>query len=66
MLRKGRTYLEYNDSVGGESIGLMVPFGYPAGVEAMGGGIAVYEECIKRGITWEALLDFHPPEGAVI
>ena len=63
---EGRKYLEYNDRVGGDPIGLMVPFGYPAGVVEMGDEIAVYEECIKRGITWEDLLDFNPPEDAVI
>jgi hypothetical protein len=63
---EGRKYLEYNDKVGGEPIGLIVPFGYPDGVEEMGGVIAVYDECIKQGITWEDLLDFHPPEDAEI
>lgn len=63
---EGRKYLEYNEKVGGEPIGLMVPFGYPDGVEEMGGVIAVYNECIKRGITWEDLLDFHPPEDAIL
>ena len=63
---EGRKYLEYNDKVGGEPIGLMVPFGHPEGVEEMGGVIAVYEECIKQGITWEELLDYHPPEDAII
>ena len=63
---EGRKYLEYNEKVGGEPLGLMVPIGYPAGVEEMGGVIAVYEECIRRGITWEDLLDFHIPNDAVI
>lgn len=63
---EGRKYLEYNDKVGGEPIGLIVPFGYPDGVEEMGGVIAVYEECIKRGKTWEDLLDYHPPEDAIL
>lgn len=63
---EGRKYLEYNDKVGGEPIGLIVPFGYPHGVEEMGGVIAVYDECIKRGITWEDLLDYHPGPDVVI
>ena len=63
---EGRKYLEYNDKVGGEPIGLMVPFGYPDGVEEMGGVIAVYDECIKQGKTWEDLLDLHLPEDIVI
>ena len=44
----------------------MIPFGYPKGVEEMGGVIAVYEECIKQGKTWEDLLDFHPPEDVIL
>lgn len=63
---EGRKYLEYNEKVGGEPIGLMVPFGYPKGVEEMGGVIAVYDECVKRGVTWEELLKYHPPEDAII
>lgn len=63
---EGQKYLEYNDKVGGEPIGMMVPFGYPKGVEEMGGVIAVYNECIKQGKTWEDLLGFHPPEDAEI
>lgn len=63
---EGRKYLEYNDKVGGEPIGLIVPFGYPEGVEEMGGVIAVYDECIKRKITWEDLLGYHPPDDAEI
>lgn len=61
-----RKYLEYNEKVGGEPIGLIIPIGYPNGVEEMGGVIAVYEECIRRGITWEDLLDFHIPNDAVM
>lgn len=66
MDEEGRAYLEYNDKVGGEPIGLTVPFGYPSGVEEMGGVIAVYKECIKKGITWEELLDFKIPDGVDI
>lgn len=62
MDKEGQKYLEYNDKVGGEPIGLIMPFGYPEGVEEMGGVIAVYDECIKQGKTWEDLLDYHPPE----
>ena len=63
---EGRKYLEYNDKVGGEPIGLIVPFGYPEGVEEMGGVVAVYEECIKQGVKWEDLLGYHPPDDAII
>lgn len=44
---EGQKYLEYNDKIGGEPIGLMIPFGYPPGVEEMGDVIAVYDEKIK-------------------
>ena len=63
---EGRKYLEYNDKVGGEPIGLIIPFGYPDGVEEMGGVIAVYNECIKQGKTWEDLLNYHPPEDVIL
>lgn len=55
---EGRAYLAYYDATGGEPIGLLQPTGYPYGVEQMGGPTAVYQECIKRGITWEKLLHF--------
>ena len=63
---EGRKYIEYNDKVGGEPIGMMIPFGYPDGVEEMGGVIAVYEKCIELGITWEELLGYNPPEDAIL
>lgn len=67
MDEEGRKYIEYNDKVGGEPIGLIVPFGYPEGVEKMGGVIAVYDECIKQGITWEELLNYkQPPDDVII
>lgn len=67
MDEEGRKYLEYNEKVGGEPIGFVVPFGLPDGVDEMGGVIAVYDECIKRGITWEELLKIEtPPDDAVI
>lgn len=53
---QGQAYLRYYDVTGGEPIGLTVPYGYPDGVEQMGGVIAVYEGCIKLGVTWETLL----------
>lgn len=58
---EGKAYLEYNDKVGGEPIGLTVPCGYPDGVDEMGGVIAVYKECIKQKRTWEELLGCDPP-----
>ena len=61
---EGRKYLEYHAKTGGEPLGLMIPFGYPHGVEERGGVIAVYDECIRLGMRWEELLDFHPPQDA--
>lgn len=66
MDEEGKAYLEYNEKVGGEPIGLTVPFGYPEGVEEMGGVIAVYKKCIKQGITWEKLLAYDPPDDVII
>ena len=58
MTDEGKAYLKYNDEVGGEPIGLVVPFGYPDGVEEMGGVIKVYEECIRQQKPWEELLNY--------
>lgn len=66
MDEEGRKYLEYNDKVGGEPLGLIVPIGYPSGFEKYGSVIKVYEECIRLGVTWEDLLDYHPPEDVMI
>jgi len=55
---EGRIYLEYNRLVGGEPIGLTVPYGYPTGVEEMGGVIEVYKARIERQITWQKLLSW--------
>lgn len=67
MNRLDKKFKEYQKATGGKNpLGLMVPFGYPNGVKERGGVEAVYEECIRKGITWEDLLDFHPPEDADI
>ena len=58
-------YLEYKEKIGGEPIGYTVPYGYPSGVEERGGVIAIYKECIKRGITWEELLDYESDEEGI-
>lgn len=61
-------YERYAEVIGGEPepIGLEEPSGYPAGVEERGGVVAVYEECIKKGVTWEELLDYKPLSDDVI
>lgn len=55
-----KAYERYAEVIGGE------PSGYPAGVEEHGGVVAVYEECIKKGVTWEELLDYKPLPNDVI
>ena len=35
MDAEGKAYLEYNEKIGGEPISLMVPTGYPKGVEEL-------------------------------
>lgn len=62
---EAKAYLKYNDLIGGEPIGLTVPFGYPDGVESIGGVVAVYDECIKQGKTWEELLNYEEPPDEV-
>lgn len=59
-------YLEYKEKVGGGPLGLTVPFGYPPGVEERGGVIAVYKECIEKGVSWEELLDYRPNYDGII
>jgi hypothetical protein len=60
-----KAYEEYNKIIGGDPIGLEIPNGYPEGVEERGGVIAVYNECIKKGVKWEKLLNVPvPPEDA--
>ena len=54
---EGRKYLEYNEKVGGK------PFGFTTSMpdfhveERFGGIIGLYNECIKRNIAWEELLN---------
>lgn len=53
---EGKKYLEYNEKIGGERFGYGV--GMPDIDEKYGGEIGLYDECIKRGITWEELLNY--------
>ena len=56
-------FKKYKKVTGGKDpIGLIVPFGYPPGVEERGGPAAVYDECIAQKMTWEELLNFHVPK----
>ncbi|MDE7244997.1 MAG: hypothetical protein K2O18_13630 [Oscillospiraceae bacterium] len=63
-----RAYQKYREAIGGDPapIGLQVPGGYPPGVAEMGGVVAVYEDCVKQGCTWEELLDYQAPEDDAI
>lgn len=44
----------------------MISVGYPKGVKEHGGVVAVYKECISKGVTWEELLEYQPPPKHVI
>lgn len=60
-------FKRYKKATGGKDpLGYIVPFGLPNGVEERGGIGAVYDECIAKGITWEDLLNYHPPEDVKI
>lgn len=61
-----KAYEEYAAKIGGDPIGLEVPNGYPPGVEERGGPVAVYRECIKKGVTWEELLGITDPPADVV
>lgn len=53
----GIAYLEYNQKVGGSPFGCTV--GMPVvNLEQYGGLSGMYRECIKRGISWEELLQW--------
>lgn len=52
---EGKKYLEYNETIGGERFGYCI--GCPDIDTLYGGEIGLYEECIRRGVTWEELLD---------
>lgn len=57
---EGKAYVEYNEKIGGDPIGLLVPTGYPSVISEyleQGGTIEeIYRDCIERGISWEELL----------
>jgi hypothetical protein len=58
MSEEGRSYLDYNNTIGGEPFGYTI--GMPAGAdpELYGGIAGMYRECIRRKITWEELLQW--------
>lgn len=56
---EGKAYVEYNERIGGERLGLNVPWGYPPCVQDyldQGHTLEeLYKECIERGASWEEL-----------
>lgn len=54
---EGKAYVEYNERIGGDRLGLEVPWGYPPSVQNYldeGHTVTeIYEECIEAGISWE-------------
>ncbi len=66
VTEEGKLFVEYNKLTGGDPIGLIVPFGYPKGVNEMGGVIPVYKKCIEQGSTWQELLNYKTPEDAIV
>lgn len=64
-----KAYEEYAAVFGAkaEVIAPMVSMGYPKGVKEHGGVIAIYKECISKGVTWQELLHYQePPNNATI
>jgi len=56
---EGKAYVAYNEKIGGDNIGLNVPWGYPPRIqEYLDKGHTVeeiYRDCIKEGISWEEM-----------
>ena len=56
---EGKAYIEYNEQIGGDAIGLEVPWGYPPCIEDyLDTGHTLedlYRECIEKGVCWEEL-----------
>ena len=52
------SYLDYNREVGGEPFGFTTGMPIEADPEKYGGIAKMYRECIKRGVTWEELLQW--------
>lgn len=58
---EGRAYVEYNEQIGGDNLGLNVPWGYPPRVQRYldeGHTLEeIYRECIYKGISWEEMFN---------
>ena len=55
---EGRAYLQYNEVIGGDPFGFTVGMPVEADPELYGGIAGMYQECIRREITWEELLQW--------
>ena len=53
------SYLDYNREIGGEPFGFTTGMPIEADPEKYGGIAKMYRECIKRGVTWEELLQWN-------
>ena len=58
LTEEGRAYLQYNEVIGGDSFGFTVGMPVEADPELYGGIAGMYQECIRREITWEELLQW--------
>lgn len=58
---EGKAYVEYNERIGGDKLGLNVPWGYPPRVQRYldeGHTLEeIYRECIYKGISWEEMFN---------
>ena len=57
MTDEGKAYLNYYKKIGGKPFGLTIGMPDFKIDERFGGVIGLYDECIKRGTTWEELLN---------
>lgn len=53
------SYIDYNREVGGKPFGFTTGMPLEADPEKYGGIAKMYRECIRRGITWEELLQWN-------
>ena len=59
LTEEGRAYLQYNEVIGGDPFGFTVGMPLEADPEPYGGIAGMYQECIRREITWEEFLQWN-------
>ena len=59
LTEEGRAYLQYNEVIGGDPFGFTVGMPVEADPELYGGIAGMYQECIRREITWEEFLQWN-------